>query len=249
MAEQPKMTEFEMALEAAEKVQTQPKAKVHWPAPGAAGAAYPSPPKGAKPQEAQPLPGKLPGAQIEDTEERAKSKPPMALIAVAVVLVLVAAAVFYFMKKGGGDNKDLASDSTSAEESAAESAARVPASAAAAAKPAGAPAAPAAAASAGSKSSSKPAAAKPAEPEPQTKKEPEYPKVNQAMLDQLVEGLSLEQVLGIIGGEGKLLSDNLDESGKKVLVYSWPTEGFKEPYVGIKFVNGALVKVSMIDNS
>ena len=99
MADQPKMTEFEMALEAAEKVQSQPKAKVHWPAPGGAGAAYPSPPKGARPQQAQPIPGKAPGA-VEKRGGREKSKPPIALIAVAVVLVLVAAAVFYFMKKG-----------------------------------------------------------------------------------------------------------------------------------------------------
>lgn len=242
MAEQPRMTEFEMALEAAEKVQTQPKAKVHWPAPGAAGAAYPSPPKGARPQQAQPLPGKLPGA-VEEKEEQAKSKPPMALIAVAVVLVLVAAGVFYFMKKGGGAEAP-ASDETAVEEPAAAAPApgRTPAPAAAAPKPAGAPAA--AAPSSRPKPSASPAPAKPAEPQP--KPIQEYPKITQGKLDQLVEGLSYEEAIKVIGGEGKPVTDTINEQGEKILVFAWPTEGLGEPFVSISFVNGQLAQVSLV---
>ena len=253
MAEQPRMTEFEMALEAAEKVQTQPKAKVHWPAPGASGAAYPSPPKGAKPQQAQPLPGKLPGAQIEDKEERTKSKPPMALIAVVVVLVLVAAAVFFFMKKGGGNSEAPASDETAVEESATGTPGRTPAAKATPAKPAGAPAAPAAAASSGSKSSSSskpsstPAQTQPTEPAPPPQEEPEIAKVAQAELDQLLDGLSYEQVVAIIGGEGALFSDIVDGSGRRVLVYAWPTEGLSEKSISLIFINGSLGDVTLVE--
>lgn len=240
MAEQPKMTEFEMALEAAEKVQTQPKAKVHWPAPGGAGVAYPSPPRGAKPQQEKPSQDMPPGAHAGKEEGPAKSKPPMALIAVAVVLVLVAAAVFYFMKKGGGDETP-ASDETAVEEGAV--AAPKPAgSPAAAPKPAGAPA-PAPAPSGGPKASTgTPAAAQPTEPAPV--KEPEVAKVTQPELDQLVQGLSYQEVVGIIGGEGVLFTDTV-ENGNRIWVYVWPTEGLKETSVGIVFINGVLDKTNL----
>ena len=67
--------------------------------------------------------------------------------------------------------------------------------------------------SSGSKSSSTPAATPSTEPAP--KEEPELATVTQAELDQLVEGLSYEQVMGVIGGEGKLLADAPDEPGRE----------------------------------
>ena len=164
----------------------------------------------------------------------------MALIAVAVVLVLVAAAVFYFVKKGGGEETP-ASDETAVKRPRVRLVilprlrhlpnlrALLPQHRRL---------------QAGQNHPPVPAPAKPAEPEPSPKEEPVVAKVTQAELDQLVQGLSYQDVVGIIGGEGVLFTDTLDNGGR-VWVYVWPTEGLTEKTLNVIFINGLLDRVNL----
>lgn len=262
MAEQPKMTEFEMALEAAEKAQSSPKAsRVHWPAPGAAGSAYPAPPTktGAKAGAPQLVPAQKPppGAHTEEKpEEAGAKKPPTALIAAAVALVVIAGIVFLMTKKKGGSAESTVADTTVSEPATASPPAVRPTGGGGGGAAAGAPAAPTASAapkgstSAAPKQSSPstgPAATTPAAPT--TPAEPTYVPINANKLGQLNQsiGISYYEAISIIGGEGKLIADGVEPStGNRVTVYEWPAEGLDGKSVDLKFFNGILNKVAVL---
>jgi hypothetical protein len=255
MAEAPKLTEFEQALEAAEREKSGAGARVnrvHWPAPGASGAAYPAPPRGAKaPALApQPLPHKAVGP-IEEASEPAKNIPPKVLIIAAVALVVIAGAAFFIMKKGKGGSQNATTEVALPAKTPAPTRVTPTPSPTGAAPAAGSPAG----ASVGGPSGSPAKAAAPPAAKPTTPATPAQPTtpaqpavtVTQAEYDQLQTGLTYAQVVSIIGGDGKVIADGVEPStGDQVTIYEWAGEGLQSPYVHVKFTNGALSLVTLI---
>lgn len=258
MAEPPKMTEFEKVLAEQEKEQKQEPRKVrkvHWPAPGTGapgetGAPHgktPSPigaPKLAavpsgKPDEEQPVPKE---------EER---KPPVVLIAALVLVLIIGGVVLMVVRGKGGSEKPVEQTDTAVQQPVQPSP-KVPSGGArpAPAKPAGG------VGGGGAAPSPKPSTPAPSAPKQPPKNDgkdvprPSEAKISKEELERLEYGiqneyLTYEKVVEIVGGEGRKLAEDYDESGVLIQVYEWPGEGLEKEYVHLKFSNGKLTEVNL----
>ncbi len=256
MAEPPKMTEFEKVLAEQEKEQKQEPRKVRkvqWPAPGTVAGGETGTPHGKTPSpigapKLAAVPSEKPGEEHAAPEKGEERKPSIALIA-ALVLVLIIGGVVFMVVRGKGGSETPAEQTDTAVQQPAPPPQKAPSGGAPApARPSGG------GASAPAAKSSAPTSA-PAQPQPKKDGKTDVPrpseaKVSKEEIERLEYGiknehLTYENVVEIVGGEGRKLAEDNDQGGNLVQVYEWPGEGLEKEYVHLKFVNGKLTEINL----